>query len=96
MELIIKIASIIFVVLFQRLAGYMGNKFLGAILPVLFTGFVFYMFISRNLSFSFRDIFMPLVGILVLLGMYVDGSEYKKKKLARELEKMKAKDHIQQ
>lgn len=35
---------------------------------------------------------MPFVGLIALICMYEGGKESKKKKLAKELEKMKAKD----
>lgn len=54
----------------QTIAGYLGNKYLGLILPILFIGIVLYLFLRGNLMFSVRDILIPLVGILSLAMIY--------------------------
>lgn len=55
---------------FQTFAGYRGNKYLGLILPILFIEIVFYIFLKGTLTFSLRDILIPLVGILSLAMIY--------------------------
>lgn len=54
----------------QTIAGYFGNKYLGFILPILFIVIVLYLFLRGNLTFSVRNILMPLVGILSLAMIY--------------------------
>ena len=92
MDKLIEIVIIVAVIAFQNYAGHKGNKYLGAILPVIFIGFVIFIAIKGQLSFSFRDIFMPIIGIVVLIGCYEGGRNSQKQKVARELETMKAKD----
>ena len=92
MDNIIEIIAIVAVIAFQNYAGHKGNKYLGAILPVVFLGFVVFIAIKGQLSFSFRDITMPILGFVVLIGCYSGGVNSKKQKLQRELEEMKAKD----
>lgn len=54
----------------QTIAGYFGNKYLRLILPILLIVIVLYLFLRGNLTFSVRDILMPLVGILSLAMIY--------------------------
>lgn len=92
MNNILELLLIVFVIAFQTLSGYLGKKYLGAILPVIFSGLVVYIVISGHSDLSFKNILMPFVGLIALICMYEGGKESKKKKLAKELEKMKAKD----
>ncbi|MBE9909365.1 hypothetical protein [Enterococcus casseliflavus] len=91
-----EILFIVAVIGFQSFAGYLGNKYLGAILPIVFSLIVIYLFLTGNLTFSFKDILMPFVGLFVLIGMYESADQSKKAKIKKEMEKMKAKDHINQ
>ncbi|WP_162797746.1 hypothetical protein [Streptococcus pluranimalium] len=43
---------------------------MGFILPILLIVIVLYLFLRGNLTFSVRDILMPLVGILSLAMIY--------------------------
>ena len=92
MNNILELLLIIFVIAFQTLSGYLGKKYLGAILPIIFSGLVVYIVIRGQLDFSFKNILIPFVGLVALICMYESGKESKKKKLEKELEKMKAKD----
>lgn len=67
---IVVIVIIAGVIGLQTLAGYFGNKYLGFILPILFIVIVLYLFLRGNLTFSVRDILMPLVGIISLVMIY--------------------------
>lgn len=67
---IVAILIIACIIGFQTFAGYLGNKYLGCILPILFIVIVLYLFLRGNLTFSVRDILMPLVGILSLAMIY--------------------------
>lgn len=67
---IVVIVIIASVIGLQTIAGYFGNKYLGLILPILFIGIVFSLFLKGTLTFSLRDVLMPLVGILSLAMIY--------------------------
>ncbi len=88
----LELLLIVFVIAFQTFAGYLGKIYLGVILPIILGGLVIYFIINNQLTFSFKDIVLPIVGLTALIGLYEGGKESKKKKLAKELEKMKAKD----
>ncbi len=92
MSSLLEIVMIVAVIALQTFAGYIGNKYMGAVLPIVFTGIVVYLFISGNLTLSFSDIFMPIIGPLVLIGIYESGKESKKKKVEKEMDKMRARD----
>ncbi|EOK14526.1 hypothetical protein [Enterococcus faecalis] len=92
MDNIVDYVVIIAVIAFQTFAGRIGNRYLGAILPIVFLGFVLYFLVSGNLSLSFKDIVMPVIGTISLICIYAGGEEYRNKKIRKELEKMKAKD----
>lgn len=92
MSNLIEIAVIIAVIGWQHFTGYLKNKYLGALLPIIFTATVLFFLFKGQLHLNFSDIVMPIFGLVVLLGMYTDGSHSKEKKVQRELEKMKATD----
>ncbi|MEO2553532.1 hypothetical protein [Enterococcus casseliflavus] len=91
-----EILFIVAIIGFQSFAGYLGNKYVGAILPVVFSLIVISLFVTGKLTVSFRDILMPFVGLFALLGIYESADQSKKAKIKKEMEKMKAKDHISQ
>ena len=92
---IFEILIIVGIVALQTFLGYRGNKYLGAILPVLFCGAVIFLFVRGYLSFSFKDMLMPLIGFLSLIAVYERANQSRKAKIKTEMEKMKAQDHIQ-
>ncbi|HBK4031857.1 TPA: hypothetical protein LIY66_001265 [Enterococcus faecium] len=92
MSNLIEILIIIGVIAFQTLSGYIGNKYMGAILPVIFSGIVIYIIVVGDLNLSMRNVLMPIIGLVSLICIYEGGKESKKKKTLKELEKMKAKD----
>ncbi|ODJ53359.1 hypothetical protein BFR40_01725 [Brochothrix thermosphacta] len=92
MDTIIRLVLIAAIIAFQTFSGRIGNKYLGSILPIIFIGFIIYSFVIVQLNFSFKDLFMSFLGLTVLASMYAGGVEAKKKKLKKELDKMKAKD----
>lgn len=96
MSNIYEILIIIGVIGFQTFSGHIGNKYLGSILPLVFTGIILYIVVSGHFSLSFRDILMPVIGYLALFAIYESAKESKKSKIRKEIEKMKAKDHIKQ
>lgn len=92
MDNLIEILIIIAVIAIQTFSGYIGNKYLGSILPIIFLGFVGFFLYKGALGFNFKDIIMPFLGFFVLVMIYEGGKEIKKNKIKKELEKMKAKD----
>lgn len=92
MSNLMEILIIIGVIVFQTLSGYIGNKYMGAILPVIFSGLVIYIIVAGDLNLSMRNVLMPIIGLVTLICIYEGGKESKKKKTIKELEKMKAKD----
>ncbi|NTK33096.1 hypothetical protein HQ655_13225 [Enterococcus faecium] len=96
MSNILEIGIVIAVIGIQTFSGYLGNKYLGAILPIIFSGIVVFLFVRGNLSFSFSDILMPFIGLITLIGSYESANQSRKSKIKKEMEKMKAKDHIKQ
>ena len=92
MDNLIELLIIIAVIAFQSLSGYIGNKYLGSILPIAFLCFVSFLLFKGTLGFNFKDVTMPFIGFIVLIGIYEGGRESKKKKIKKELDKMKAKD----
>ncbi|MFD2391345.1 hypothetical protein ACK4CS_08895 [Enterococcus gallinarum] len=92
MSNLMEILIIIAVIAFQTLSGYIGNKYMGAILPLIFSGLVIYIILSGNLNLSVRNVLMPIIGLVALICIYEGGKESKKKKTIKEMEKMKAKD----
>ncbi|MDO5733111.1 MAG: hypothetical protein Q4P72_04920 [Eubacteriales bacterium] len=78
----------------QYLCGYKNWKALGFILPALFLGSVIYFFVKGVMTFSVQDILRPLVGFLVLALAYENGAKAAKARRKKELDKMKAQDHL--
>ncbi|MER2225448.1 MAG: hypothetical protein ABS916_00210 [Carnobacterium sp.] len=76
----------------QYYFGYRDYKKLGMILPIIFIGLVIYFIIKGTMTFSVRDILMPLLVLFTLAGVYNNGYEKKQKAINKELDKMKAKD----
>lgn len=92
MDNFIELLIIVAVIAIQTFCGYIGNKYLGSILPIIFLGFVGFFLYKGTLGFNFKDIIMPFLGLLTLVMIYEGGKETKKSKIKKELEKMKAKD----
>ncbi|EGO8197468.1 hypothetical protein E5K21_002673 [Enterococcus faecalis] len=89
---ILTIIAIVSVIAWQDFSGRIGNRYLGAILPIIFAGFVFFFLFTGKLGLNFKDIFMPFIGEIALISAYGTGEQSRKKKLDKELAKMKAKD----
>lgn len=89
---LIELLIIVVIIGFQTFSGYIGNKYLGSILPIIFLGFVGFFLFKGALGFNFKDIIMPFLGFFILVMIYEGGRETKKNKVKKELDKMKAKD----
>ena len=88
---ILELLLIVFVIAFQTLSGYLGKKYLGAILPVIFSGLVVYIVISGHWNLSLKNILIPFVGLIALICMYEGGKESKKKKTHKRIRKNESK-----
>ncbi|KRN97759.1 hypothetical protein [Companilactobacillus kimchiensis] len=60
----------ILIVAFQSFAGYKHNKYLGMILPVIFIGSIIYLMAAGRFELTTRNIVMPIVGLVALIGLY--------------------------
>lgn len=95
MSTVLDLIVIVGTIAFQTYSGYRNNKWMGAILPLIFAVLVIFFIFKGTLTWSFRDIIMPILGIAILLNLYSSGVEYKKRKIKKELDKMKAKDILE-
>lgn len=59
--------------LFQIVAGYVGNKYLGLILPILLISFTAYLMYSDAWVWRLGDILMPVIGLIALTLIYQGG-----------------------
>ena len=83
---------IIIVISLQTFFGYIENKLLGAILPIAVIVADIYFLANGLLQLSFRDIAMPIIGLLTLISLWEGGRQSKLSKQKREMQKMKAQD----
>lgn len=79
----------------QSLFGYKKWKAAGWVLPLTLLGFVLYCAFRGLMKFNVRDILMPLLGLLALGMLWQRGADRAEQKRQKELEKMKAKDHLE-
>lgn len=91
---LIEILIIIAVIAIQTFSGYIGNKYLGSILPIIFLGFVGFFLYKGALGFNFKDIIMPLLGFFVLVMIYEGGKETKKNKIKKRARKDESKRYL--
>ena len=92
---LLELLLVVAIIAFQTFCGYIGNKYLGMVLPLTFIGFVLFFLSQGALGFNFKDIIMPFFGPLILAFIYDGGKQTRKKKIKKELDKMKAKDITQ-
>lgn len=91
-EYIISFIGLVTLGCLQYYFGYRAYKKLGMILPIIFIGLVIFFIIKGTMTFSVRDILMPLLGLFILAGVWDKGYEKKQKAINKQLDKMKAKD----
>lgn len=60
----------IVVIAVQTYAGHIHNKYLGAVIPVLFTGAVLYLIFFKQMALNFHNLLMPIVGLAAFIGLY--------------------------
>lgn len=68
-----------------------SNKFLGAIIPVLFVIFVGFMYFNDKLG-PVTSIVLLILGLIALLEQWYKGNKQKKVNSNKEMVKMKGKD----
>lgn len=96
MSNITELLIVVAIITFQTFMGYIGNKYLGSILPISFLLFIFYLIVAGYFTLSFRGLIMPPLGFFTLIGIYKGGQESKNNKIKKELDKMKAQDRLDQ
>lgn len=81
------------VLVVQFLLSRRTNVYWGAILPVLYVPFIIIWLPERfGKEITFSVILAAVGGLVFLLGMWINGREYLKKKRKKELEKMELHD----
>lgn len=90
------IETLIIVIFLQTSFGYIENKLLGAILPITVIVADIYFLANGLLQLSFRDIAMPIIGLLTLISLWEGGRQSKLSKQKREMQKMKDQDSKRQ
>ncbi|BDR53113.1 hypothetical protein KIM372_10200 [Bombiscardovia nodaiensis] len=70
---------VILLVAIEAACGYFRKPALGAILPIAWVAFVFWLFTQHALNFSVRDIGSPIIFFLFFLLAYQAGQDRRKK-----------------
>lgn len=91
---ILAIALFLIVAAIHRyILSYRSQVWLGAIVPVIYIGFVVFVLLNANRSLTLGDYIPFTVGLTILLAFWVDGHYSYQKKLEKELDYTKAKDN---
>lgn len=69
-----------------------NNVYWGAIIPVVFTLFLTYMFVTNQIEHIFAFILILILGMLFLFGQWVGGRKSLRRRRRKELEKMQSHD----
>lgn len=87
------LSILILIVMFgvQYFLSTRSNKFLGAIIPILFVIFVAFMYFNNNLG-PITSIVLLVLGLIALIEQWYKGNKQKKVNSAKEMVKMKGKD----
>lgn len=87
------LSILILIVMFgvQYFLSTRSNKFLGAIILILFVIFVAFMYFNNNLG-PITSIVLLVLGLIALIEQWYKGNKQKKVNSAKEMVKMKGKD----
>lgn len=87
------LSILILIVMFgvQYFLSTRSNKFLGAIIPILFVIFVTFMYFNNNLG-PITSIVLLVLGLILLFEQWYKGNKQKKVNSDKEMVKMKGKD----
>lgn len=87
------LSILILIIMFglQYFLSTRSNKFLGAIIPIIFIIFVAFMYFSNNLGLITSIVLLAL-GLILLIEQWYKGNKQKKVKYDKEMVKMKGKD----
>lgn len=87
------LSILILIVMFgiQYFLSTRSNKFLGAIIPMLFVIFVTFMYFNNNLG-PITSIVLLALGLIALIEQWYKGNNQKKLNADKEMVKMKGKD----
>ena len=87
------LSILILIIMFglQYFLSTRSNKFLGAIIPIIFIMFVAFMYFSNNLGLITSIVLLAL-GLILLIEQWYKGNKQKKVNSSKEMVKMKGKD----
>lgn len=87
------LSILILIVMFgvQYFLSTKSNKFLGAIIPILFVIFVAFMYFNNNFG-PITSIVLLVLGLILLFEQWYKGNKQKKVNSDKEMVKMKGKD----
>ncbi|TLF42364.1 hypothetical protein FEI14_05590 [Lacticaseibacillus zeae] len=80
LEVILEIVMIVAIISLQTFFGYIGNKILGALLPVALMVVYIYFIAQGQIHFSIIDIVLPIVGLMALISIWAGGRKTKLRK----------------
>lgn len=89
LEIILEIAMIVAIISLQTFFGYIGNKILGALLPVALVIVYIYFIAQGQIQFSIIDIVLPIVGLMALISIWEGGRKTKLSQQKKKLQKTK-------
>ena len=87
------LSILILIIMFglQYFLSTRSNKFLGAIIPIIFIIFVAFMYFSNNLG-PITSIVLLALGLILLIEQWYKGNKQKKVNYDKEMVKMRGKD----
>ncbi|PCF84084.1 hypothetical protein B4W75_12630 [Staphylococcus intermedius] len=91
MNEIITIVILIIMLAIQYFLSSSTNKYLGLIIPIVFSGFVIFMLVTDRLGII-TSLVLLVLGLIFLLEQWYKGQKNNKRKMNKELTKMKSKD----
>lgn len=91
MNEIITIVILIIMLAIQYYLSSSTNKYLGLIVPIVFSGFVIFMLVTDRLGII-TSLVLLVLGLIFLLEQWYKGQKNNKRKMNKELTKMKSKD----
>ena len=88
----VEILIIVLIISLQTFFGYIENKLLGSILPIISVLLYIYLIIQGVIHISIMQVLLPFVGFFALISVWQGGRETKRTRRKKELQKMKAQD----
>lgn len=69
-----------------------NNPYWGVVIPILYTAFLTWMYITHQIESMIKFILLLIIGILFLIAEWRSGRKYVREKRKKELDKMRAFD----